>query len=231
MDRTWTQQPRKPHSSKAQPPVRSQMLLNMTHLGAEVDPYFTKAGKSQGEFLKLCPTPSASSSKSIHDMTLVPQGELGSIRAEISPATKCSFPPLYCVLGFPSRKMWVFFPRTSLNFRLFPQERQTHSWSESPGSPSSRYLQDGNASSAFIKQEPLVSSSHGNSSLPMGKAWDNVPGVGKDYPSIRRKQSSSTITEQAVLSGTGEIKGINEGIGSTKKALTGAKPKHRIPGI
>lgn len=154
------------------------------------------------------------------------------------PSHKMLFsPPLLCP-GVPKQEdveaeepTWVFFPRTSLNFRLFPQERQTHSWSESPGSPSSRYLQDGNASSAFIKQEPLVSSSHGNSSLPMGKAWDNVPGVGKDYPSIRRKQSSSTITEQAVLPGTGEIKGINEGIGSTKKALTGAKPKHRIPGI
>lgn len=191
MDRTWTQQHRKPHSSKAQPPVRSQMLLNMAHLRAEVDPYFTKAGKNQGEFLKLCPTPSASSSKSIHDMTLVPQGELGSIRAETSPGTKCSFfPPLLCP-GVPKQEdveaeepTWGFFPRTSLNFRLFPQDRQTHSWPESPGSPSSRYLQDGNASSAFVKQEPLVSSSRGNSSLPMGKAWDNVPGVGKDYPSI-----------------------------------------------
>lgn len=42
--------------------------------------------------------------------------------------------------------------------------------------------QAANVSSASVKQEPHVSSSHGNSLMSVGKAWDRVLGVGKDYP-------------------------------------------------
>lgn len=62
-----------------------------------MNPYFTKDGKNQVAFLKLCPTPPASSSKSIHSMRMAPQEEIRSIRAETFPATKCSFlPPILC---------------------------------------------------------------------------------------------------------------------------------------
>lgn len=195
MDRTWTQQ----HRTAAQKTSQLQSLATCTFPdAAEHDPPRCRGGSL---FYKGWEEPrgvsQALSHSSSFQQQIYPQHDTGSSgrtrkhQSRDFPSHKMLFsPPLYCVLGFPSRKMWKLrsphgvFPRTSLNFRLFPQDRQTHSWSESPGSPSSRYLQDGNASSAFVKQEPLVSSSRGNSSLPMGKAWDNMPGVGKDYPSI-----------------------------------------------
>lgn len=134
MDRTWTQE----HRTAAQ---KSQQLQSSATCkfpdAAEHEPpqcsgrswtCFTRDGKSlQGEFLKLCPTPPASSSKSIHDMTLAPQGKIRSIRAEIFPATKCSLPPLPIVCPWVPKQEDGEAEEPTWDFSLFPQDTQTSS--------------------------------------------------------------------------------------------------------